>query len=75
VCNSDHFFLKQVDGAESAPPRDAELWGQAKVDMKKFSRFLGAHHVNPAAVVCCIHAHKALVMVTNENRENIETSD
>jgi hypothetical protein len=33
-------FVDQVDGAESAPPRDPELWGQARVDMKKFSKFL-----------------------------------
>ena len=30
----------KVDGADAAPPRDPELWGQARVDMKKFSKFL-----------------------------------
>ena len=59
VTNLEH---PRVDGAAAPPPRDANLWGAVRVDMKKFSRFLGAHHVNPAAVVCCIIVHKALVM-------------
>ena len=51
-----------MEGAEQPPQRDATLWGSARVDMRKFWRFLGAHVVNPAAVVCCVIAHKALVM-------------
>lgn len=52
----------KVEGADQPPARDADLWGCVRVDMKKFSRFLGAHVVNPAAVVCCVIVHKALVM-------------
>lgn len=52
----------KVEGAEEAPVRDASRWGSVRVDMKKFSRFLGAHHINPTAVVCCLIEHKAVVM-------------
>ena len=52
----------KVEGAEEAPARDPDKWGTARVDMKKFVRFLGAHHVGHAAVVCCIIKGKAVVM-------------
>ncbi len=51
----------KVDG-DNEPPRDADLWGSARVDMKKFSRFLGAVNVSPDHVVCCIIVQKAVVM-------------
>ncbi len=51
-----------MQGAEEPPQRDPDLWGAARVEMRKFWRFLGAHVVNPAGVVCCIVPNKALVL-------------
>jgi HUS1 checkpoint protein len=50
----------KVEG-QGALERNPDLWCTARVDMKKFCRFLGAQHVNPGTVVCCLIPHKAVV--------------
>ena len=52
----------RVEGADGPPERDADRWGSARVDGRKLGRFFGALAVNPAAVVCCIIEHRAVVM-------------
>jgi HUS1 checkpoint protein len=51
----------QIQG-KPPPVRDASVRAQVKVDIKKFSRFLASHLVNPSTVICSILPDRSLVL-------------
>jgi len=51
----------QIEGR--SPPRSCEeIRATAKIDIKKFSKFLYSYHVGPKNVICCIVQDKAVVL-------------
>lgn len=51
----------RIEGYEG-PERNADIWASVRVDMKNFSRFLGASNIGPDHVICCVVVHKVVVM-------------